>query len=164
MTSIMCETLSASSIRGLPRSPSAMMATPAKIEKTTICRISPSASDLKIEVGTTWSMKFSMLKAAVDRLAVLPPSSGITMPRPGCRMFTMKRPRSRETIDAQTNHPIVLAPTRPTVAASPIWPMPTTSVESTSGPMIILINFRKIALTNDMYLAISTAVALSGKE
>jgi hypothetical protein len=59
---------------------------------------------------------------------------------------------------------MVLAPTRPTVEASPMWPMPTTRVESTSGPMIILISLRKIELTSDMYLATSAAVALSGKE
>ena len=59
---------------------------------------------------------------------------------------------------------MVFAPTRPTVAASPMWPMPTTSVESTSGPMIILISLRKIALTSDMSLATSAAVALSGNE
>ena len=52
---------------------------------------------------------------------------------------------------------------RPTEAASPIWPMPTTSVESTSGPMIILMSFKKTAETSDMYLATSVAVALSGK-
>ena len=71
----------------------------------------------------------------------------MTMPTPGCSRLTISRPSSSETIEAQTNQAMVLAPTRPTVAASPIWPMPTISVDSTSGPMIILINFRKIPLT-----------------
>ena len=158
----MCATQSASSISGLPRSPIAMMATPANTENTTICNISPSASDLKIDVGTTWSMKLSMLNACVVRLAAFLPSSAIWMPAPGCSRSTMKRPSSSETIEAETNQPIVFAPTRPTVAASPICPMPTTRVDSTRGPMIILINLRKIELTSDMYFATSTAVALSG--
>jgi hypothetical protein len=42
--------------------------------------------------------------------------------------------------------------------------MPTISVDSTNGPMIILINFRKIPAIRDMYLATSAAVALSGIE
>ncbi len=49
-------------------------------------------------------------------------------------------------------------------AASPIWPIPTTSVDSTKGPMIILISLRKMPLTSDMYLAMSAAVAWSGNE
>ena len=44
-----------------------------------------------------------------------------------------------------------------------MWPMPTISVDSTSGPMIILMSFRKTAETSDMYLATLAAVALSGK-
>ena len=88
----------------------------------------------------------------------------MAMPTPGCSRFTINRPSSSETIEAQTNQPIVLAPTRPTVAASPMWPMPTTSVESTSGPMIILISLRKMELISDMYLATSAAVAGSGSE
>jgi hypothetical protein len=45
-----------------------------------------------------------------------------------------------------------------------MWPMPTISVDSTNGPMIILINLRKIVLIRDMYFATSAAVALSGNE
>ena len=40
------------------------------------------------------------------------------------------------------NQPSALPPTRPTVAMSPILAMPTTSVENTSGAMIILISRR----------------------
>ena len=40
------------------------------------------------------------------------------------------------------NQPSALPPTRPTVAMSPILPMPTTRVENTSGAMIILIRRR----------------------
>ena len=76
----------------------------------------------------------------------------------------MNRPRVSDTIEAQTNQPIVLAPIRPTVAASSMWPMPTISVDSTNGPMIILINLRKMVLISDMYFATSAAVALSGNE
>ena len=44
--------------------------------------------------------------------------------------------------DAKMNQPSALPPTRPTVAMSPILPMPTTSVENTSGAMIILMRRR----------------------
>jgi hypothetical protein len=88
----------------------------------------------------------------------------MAMPTPGCRRFTMSRPSSSETIEAHTNQAIVLAPTRPTVAASPMWPMPTTSVENTRGPMIILISLRKMELIIDIYLATWAAVDGSGNE
>jgi argininosuccinate synthase len=65
------------------------------------------------------------------------------MPTPGLQQLTRTGPAVSETSEAETNQPIVLAPTRPTAAASPMWPMPTTSVESTSGAMIILIRRRK---------------------
>jgi hypothetical protein len=84
------------------------------------------------------------------------------IPTPGCNRLTISSPRRSEMIEAETNQPIVFAPIRPTVAASPIWPMPTTRVDSTSGPMIILMSFKKTELTSDMSLAISAAVALSG--
>ncbi len=54
------------------------------------------------------------------------------------------RPNASDTSEALTNHSMALPPTRPTVPASDMWPMPTTSVEKTSGPMIILISRRKI--------------------
>ena len=44
------------------------------------------------------------------------------------------------------NQPSALTPTRPSAAVSPIWAMPTTSVESTSGAMIILMRWRKIVV------------------
>src|SRR5215472_12800308 len=95
MLSIMCATFSARSSSGLPRSPIAMIATPAKTENTTICKISPSAIALNSEVGTRWSTKLSMLKAWVDRLAVLTPLSAISMPTPGWRMLTISTEQQR---------------------------------------------------------------------
>ena len=59
----------------------------------------------------------------------------------------MIRPRTSETSDAVTNQPSALPNTRPTDLASPMWAMPTTSVENTSGPISILIRRRN---TSDM--------------
>ena len=47
-----------------------------------------------------------------------------------------------ETKLAPMNQPSALAPTRPSAAVSPIWAIPTTRVERTSGAMIILIRWR----------------------
>ena len=49
------------------------------------------------------------------------PGSGTGRPRPtpGCRMLTMIMPRSSETSEADTNQPMVLAPTRPTAQCRP---------------------------------------------
>ena len=44
------------------------------------------------------------------------------------------------------NQPRVLIPTRPMEEASPIWAMPTTRVENTSGAMIIRISRRKMSV------------------
>ena len=52
-------------------------------------------------------------------------------------------------IEAMTNQPSALAPMRPTSDALSILAMPTTSVENTSGAMIILIRRRNSVLTSD---------------
>ena len=75
------------------------------------------------------------------------PMSGRGSPRftPGCSRFARMRPSRSETSEAVTNHPSALANTRPTDAAVPMWAMPTTSVEKTSGPMSILMSRRKMS-------------------
>jgi hypothetical protein len=72
--------------------------------------------------------------------------SGRPSPTPGSKIVTSSRPRLNETTLAQRNQPTALAPTRPSAAESPIWAMPTTRVEKTSGAMIILIRCRKMVV------------------
>src|ERR1700730_2578709 len=104
-----------------------------------------------------------MEKEAVFRLLEAV-TSGIGNPilSPGRKMVTMISPIVREIKDAVINHAIVFAPIRPTVLESPICAIPTTSVENTSGAMIILTNRRKTSVTNEMYPEIVAAVCLSG--
>src|SRR5258708_7301793 len=124
MFSIMCETLSASASSGLPASPIAMIAIPAKIENN------HDLQDLAVGEGFEQRGRHEMIDEILDR------------------------ERLRRNVGGR----------RAPVAASPIWPMPTTSVERTKGPMIILMSLRKTVLISDIYLATSAAVALSGKE
>ena len=63
---------------------------------------------------------------------------------PGSSQVASISPSVREMTDAKMNQPSALPPIRPTVAISPIFAMPTTSVENTSGAMIILISRRKM--------------------
>ena len=58
----------------------------------------------------------------------------------------MKRPISSDMIEAPMNHAMVLMPTRPMDAASSMCAMPATSVENTSGAMIILISRRNTSV------------------
>jgi hypothetical protein len=69
-------------------------------------------------------------------------------------------PSSSENSDAVMNHPIVLRPMRLIAFVSPMCAMPTTSVENTSGAMIILMRRRKMSVTSEMYPA--TVFASSG--
>ena len=79
-------------------------------------------------------------------MPVFSPLTALWTPSPGPNRLTRMRPSVSETSDALTNHSIALPPTRPTVLASAMCPMPTTSVEKTSGAKIILISRRKIVL------------------
>jgi len=91
--------------------------------------------------------------------------SAITMPTPGCRTLTISRPSSSDTIEAQTNQAMVLAPDpsdRRRVAHVADADQPAS--RAPGGRMIILISFRKMLLIIDMYLATSAAVAASGSE
>ncbi|TMG97743.1 MAG: hypothetical protein E6H71_08015 [Betaproteobacteria bacterium] len=58
------------------------------------------------------------------------------------------------------NHPIVFRPMRPSDLLSPMCAMPTTSVEKTSGAIIILMSRRKMSVTSEIYPA--TVLADSG--
>ena len=133
----------------LARSPIAAQATPKKIENTTICRISLSTIGRTAESGKTCLMKPSSVMACAS-MPELTPLATLWTPTPGSNRLTRTRPSASDTSEALTNHSIALPPTRPTVPASDMWPMPTTRVENTSGPMIILIRRRKIMLPNEM--------------
>ena len=76
------------------------------------------------------------------------PTSGRGKPRPtpGSSHCTMTNPRKSDTMEAHKNQPTVKKPIRLKDAVSPTWTMPTTNVENTNGPMIILINRRKISV------------------
>ena len=73
--------------------------------------------------------------------------SGSDSEAPGSISVTITMPRSSEITDAMTNQANVRRPTRPSDAVFPMWAMPTTSVENTSGAMIILISRRKTSVT-----------------
>jgi len=79
-------------------SPSAVTATPANIEKTTICRISLFAIASMIERGTTWVTNSLRLSAETLRLVAVPVSgSGRLRFSPGRSRLTMTRPSASET-------------------------------------------------------------------
>ena len=59
----------------------------------------------------------------------------------------MTRPMLSDTMEAEINQNMVLAPIRPMAAASSIWAMPATRVAKISGAMIILISRRKPSVT-----------------
>ena len=69
---------------------------------------------------------------------------------PGRRMLTINRPSSSDKSDAEMNQPIVFRPIRPMDAVSPMCATPTTSVENTSGAMIILMSRRKISVMSEI--------------
>ncbi|MNN76253.1 hypothetical protein D3C81_1926170 [compost metagenome] len=59
------------------------------------------------------------------------------MPAPGWKMLTITKPSAIDTREAQINRKKVLENIRPSVLASPILAIPTTSVEITNGAIII---------------------------
>ena len=128
------------------RSDVAAMAVPTKIENTTICRISLSARALTIEVGTRWATKSLRVRLAALTEADAASGLGRASPTPGLSRCTISRPMVSDTIEAAMNQPMVLTPTRPMEALSSMWAMPTTRVENTSGPMIILISRRNTSV------------------
>lgn len=132
------------SVRAL--SPRLASATPKNIENTTICRISLLAIASANDLGTRWftnSLSVNLPVAACVAWWV----SGSGRPRlaPGWSTLARTRPRASETSEAVRNHAMALRNTRPTAAASPMWAMPTTSVEKTSGAISILISRRKMS-------------------
>jgi hypothetical protein len=96
-------------------------------------------------VGTMW-MK-NLARSKLERSTPLDAVAAGTVrlrPTPGWSRLTKMRPSVSETRLAQTNQKNALRPTRPIAPPPPIWAMPTTSVETTSGAMIILIKWRNI--------------------
>ena len=124
-------------------------ATPKNSENTTICRISLSTIGRIAESGNTCLMKPSRVMAC-ESMPEDTPLTTLWTPAPGWNRLTRISPSVSDTTDALTNQIIALPPTRPTVPASAMWPMPATSVEKTSGAMIILISRRKIIEPSEM--------------
>ena len=132
---------STSASTAVARSFAAAIAVPTKQENTTICRISLSAIASTMERGTRWLT--NSVSDSVDETWAAPPF-GSARPTPGWNRCTITSPSVSDTSEAKMNQAIVLPPTRPMAAAPSICAMPATSVENTSGAMIILIRRRKI--------------------
>jgi hypothetical protein len=66
-------------------------------------------------------------------------ATGRVTPAPGRNTFIITRPTTSATVVASSNQRIALRPMRPIARRSPLPAMPTTSVENSSGAMIILI-------------------------
>ncbi|EZP72139.1 hypothetical protein BV96_02271 [Sphingomonas paucimobilis] len=123
---------------GLPLSPMAVSATPTNREKTTICKMEFSAIAPTMEVGKTCRTKSLKLSASVFTPDSAPDRTRFS-PSPGAKKLTKMRPSVSEIRLAMMNQASARPPIRPSAALSPIWAMPATSVEKTSGAMIILI-------------------------
>jgi hypothetical protein len=131
----------------------AAIAVPKNSENTTICRISLRAIASRTLVGIVCSMNdWMLMPVACTPDAAFAAGSGRCIALPGSSVPTRIRPSVSERSDAKMNHASALPPTRPTVAMSPIFAMPTTSVENTSGAMIILMS-RRNALGNSSMIS-----------
>ena len=121
-------------------SPIAAAATPKKILNITICKISLVAIASKILFGNTCSINPPTLKDCVLPINSLAPEVSPfdnAIPSPGLSKLTNTKPINKLTKDAVTNQSKALPPTLPTVFKSPNFAIPTTSVEKTSGAIII---------------------------
>ena len=159
--SMTCETCSTQSMTVCAFEPNDAAAAPKKTEKITICRISLLAKASNALRGTRCvTNSFSDIDD-VFRFDDVPTSgNGRFSDTPGWRTLTRNMPSSSENSDAVTNQPMVLRPIRPIALVSPMCAMPTTSVENTSGAMIILIRRRKMSVNSEIYPA--TVLADSG--
>ena len=126
----------------------AAIAVPKNSEKTTTCRISLSAMAFTTLVGIRWVKNPAKLKGTASTPLLSAAGGGVSCrPEPGWIRCTITKPISSDTRLAEMNHPMVLAPIRPTEAASSIWAMPLTRVVNTRIEMIILIRFRNMVVT-----------------
>jgi hypothetical protein len=142
-------------------SPKAAAPAPKKMEKMTICRISLFAMASMTLRGTRCVTNSLNDSEAVFRFVdALASGSGRFSASPGRRMLTSTIPSISDISDAETNQPIVFKPIRPSALLSPMCAMPTTSVENTSGAIIILMRRRKMSVMSEMYPA--TVFADSG--
>ena len=117
-----------------------------------------------IERGTTWVTNSLSESAETLRLVAVPASgSGRLRLSPGRSRLTMMRPSASETSEAEKNQAIALSPMRPIASVSPMWAMPTISIEITSGAMIILISRRNTSVMMEKYPATTAAVFWSGR-
>ena len=121
-------------------SPIAAAATPKKILKMTICKISLVAMASNMLFGNTCSTKLITLKDWVLPIKSFTPEVSPTVksnPSPGLNRFTNTNPINKLIKEADINHNKALPPTRPTVLRSPNFAIPTTNVVNTNGAMII---------------------------
>ena len=133
--------LSSTATTGAPRSPTAASATPKNDANTTTCRMSPLAMASTTEVGTMcrrMSQPVCCCRAIAANAAVSV-LGGRATPAPGWNTFTSTSPMTSATVVASSNQTMAFKPMRPIARRSPVPAMPTTSVEKSSGAMIILI-------------------------
>ena len=84
--------------------------------------------------------------SAFASIPLVAPDATMCKPTPGSNILTRISPSDSDPIEAAMNHSIALPAMRPTVRASVMYPMPTTSVENTNGAITIFISRRKIVL------------------
>ena len=118
----------------------AAKATPNKIEKITICKISLVAKASNKLFGITCftnSSNENPFEFSNNSEALEASSNLIVVPFPGSKKFTKTIPNNKEIKEAEINQAIAFPPTRPTIFISPIFAIPTTKVENTKGAIII---------------------------
>ena len=151
--SITCPTESSSFTTGSPLGPMAAVATPKNRANTTICKISLWAiASITLEGNTCVTKCSSVMAVALTPVSAFSAGTGRCMAMPGLNRFTSTMPSNSETRVALMNQAMVLAPMRPTAPTSPSLATPTTSVESTSGAMIILMRLRNTVVMMDTFL------------
>ena len=116
----------------------------------TICSTSLVAIASMMDFGKICPMNSLRLKALLatpDAASIA--GSGKPTPTPGASRLTIRMPNPRLKIDAAMNHASVRTKVRPTAPPEPMWAMPTVSVASTKGAMIILISRRNTSVMID---------------
>ncbi len=81
------------------------------------------------------------------------------MPWPGWTTLTTIRPMTRASVVTTSKYSSAFSPTRPTSFMSPIFAMPTTTVQNTIGAIIILISLMKASPSGLAAVPVSGATA-----
>ena len=114
---------------------------------TTTCNTWPSATDLAIFSGKTWSrMSVTVCRGAAASCSACAVGGSLT-PTPALLTLMAAKPMNSATVVTTSKYTSALIPIRPIFFRS-AWPaMPTTSVPNSSGAMMVLIRRRKIRLS-----------------